>query len=73
MVGRAELLSAFFFLLSFLSYLVCVASERLIMLPVSILLAAVAMLCKEQGITVLGVCLSYELLVNTSLIQNWQK
>ncbi|XP_067842710.1 protein O-mannosyl-transferase TMTC4 isoform X2 [Heptranchias perlo] len=60
-VGRADLLCALFFLLSFISY--CKAFTKydaegefsFHWILVSLLLCAVAMLCKEQGITVLGV------------------
>ena len=94
-VGRTELLSGIFFLLSLLSYQCCLSlyhkpnnkketnkhshqeplinSEQLqhitpthfswLWLTFSILLAAVSMLCKEQGITVLGVCVAYDLFV----------
>ena len=73
MVGRAELLSALFYLLSFLSYLVsCKTTNGSISLwsILSVLLAVVSMLCKEQGITVLGLCLFYELLLRGRTI--WQ-
>uniref|UniRef100_A0A4W6DDL0 dolichyl-phosphate-mannose--protein mannosyltransferase n=1 Tax=Lates calcarifer TaxID=8187 RepID=A0A4W6DDL0_LATCA len=59
-VGRADLLCALFFQLSFLTY--CKAFNRgryltqsvtLFWVAVSLLLCAAAMLCKEQGITVL--------------------
>ena len=95
-IGRTELLSGIFFLLSLLSYQCCLIhkhnnnnnnkkeanryshleplnSEQLqhtgpthfswLWLLCSILLAAVSMLCKEQGVTVLGVCLAYDLFV----------
>lgn len=94
-VGRTELLSGIFFLLSLLSYQCCLSlyhkpnskketnkhprqepsinSEQLqhiaptnfswLWLMCSILLAAISMLCKEQGITVLGVCIAYDLFV----------
>ena len=92
-VGRTELLSGIFFLLSLLSYQCCLGlyhksnskkekhshqeplinSEQLqhiapthfswLWLMCSILLAAISMLCKEQGITVLGVCIAYDLFV----------
>ncbi|XP_062904450.1 protein O-mannosyl-transferase TMTC4 isoform X3 [Mobula hypostoma] len=58
-VGRADLLCALFFLLSFISYCKAfrkydVAAEfSLCWIFASLLLCAVAMLCKEQGITVL--------------------
>ncbi|XP_029460365.1 protein O-mannosyl-transferase TMTC4 isoform X1 [Rhinatrema bivittatum] len=60
-VGRADLLCALFFLLSFLGY--CKAfieydkegkQFSILWILTSVLLGAVAMLCKEQGITVLG-------------------
>ena len=81
-VGRAEILSAFFYLLSFLSYLtyldVILIQDhtgtkqhhyymRLICLPLTILLSVVAMLCKEQGITILAVCMLYDMFVCTGL------
>uniref|UniRef100_A0A3Q1HP61 dolichyl-phosphate-mannose--protein mannosyltransferase n=1 Tax=Anabas testudineus TaxID=64144 RepID=A0A3Q1HP61_ANATE len=54
-VGRADLLCALFFQLSFLTY--CKAFNRgrfsVQWLVLSLLLCAAAMLCKEQGITVL--------------------
>ena len=93
-VGRTELLSGIFFILSLLSYQCCLGhkhnnnnkketnryshleplnSEQLqhtgpthfswLWLLCSVLLAAVSMLCKEQGVTVLGVCLAYDLFV----------
>ena len=92
-VGRTELLSGIFFLLSLLSYQCCLSHrhsnkkketnkhphqeplnlEQLqhsaptqfswFWLVCSILLASVSMLCKEQGVTVLGVCLAYDLFV----------
>lgn len=75
-VGRAEILSALFYLLSFLSYLayldVTLIQDqfntrlyyiKLICLPSALILSVVAMLCKEQGLTVLGVCLIYDIFV----------
>ncbi|KAK1167860.1 protein O-mannosyl-transferase TMTC4-like isoform X1 [Acipenser oxyrinchus oxyrinchus] len=68
-VGRADLLSALFFQLSLISY--CKAfygsnKEDKFSIPwilLSILLCAVAMLCKEQGITVLGVNAAIDILM----------
>lgn len=61
-VGRADLLCAIFFVLSFLSYSKAFPENHKEGTPfsascvlLSVLLSAVAMLCKEQGITVLGV------------------
>nr|XP_055191908.1 protein O-mannosyl-transferase TMTC4 isoform X2 [Nyctereutes procyonoides] len=69
-VGRADLLGALFFLLSFLGY--CKAfretgnkegTHSTSWVLLSILLGAVAMLCKEQGITVLGLNAVFDILV----------
>uniref|UniRef100_A0A4W6DDL5 dolichyl-phosphate-mannose--protein mannosyltransferase n=1 Tax=Lates calcarifer TaxID=8187 RepID=A0A4W6DDL5_LATCA len=64
-VGRADLLCALFFQLSFLTY--CKAFNRgrfsVQWVAVSLLLCAAAMLCKEQGITVLGVNAAFDVLL----------
>ncbi|XP_055360762.1 protein O-mannosyl-transferase TMTC4 isoform X2 [Betta splendens] len=68
-VGRADLLCALFFQLSFLTY--CKAfrgsarNDRFSVqwVVVSLTLCAAAMLCKEQGITVLGVNAAFDVLV----------
>ncbi|XP_027632028.1 protein O-mannosyl-transferase TMTC4 isoform X2 [Tupaia chinensis] len=69
-VGRADLLCALFFLLSFLGY--CNAFREsnkegthssTFWVLLSILLGAVAMLCKEQGVTVLGLNAVFDILV----------
>ncbi|MBN3316071.1 TMTC4 protein, partial [Atractosteus spatula] len=68
-VGRADLLCALFFQLSFLSY--CRAFQggykedkfSVSWTVVSLSLCAVAMLCKEQGITVLGVNAAFDVLM----------
>ncbi|KAM8855841.1 protein O-mannosyl-transferase TMTC4 [Spinachia spinachia] len=69
-VGRADLLCALFFQLSFLTY--CKAFHRgsdrddrfsVRWVVVSLSLCAAAMLCKEQGITVLGVNAAFDVLV----------
>ncbi|XP_037395369.1 protein O-mannosyl-transferase TMTC4 isoform X3 [Pygocentrus nattereri] len=72
-VGRADLLCALFFQLSFLSY--CRAfqggdksdSFSVSWIVISLLLCAVAMLCKEQGITVLGVNAAFDILMICNL------
>ncbi|XDV30346.1 hypothetical protein PO909_033281 [Leuciscus waleckii] len=70
-VGRADLLCALFFQLSFLVY--CRAFQggdrkfSVLWIFGSILLCAVAMLCKEQGITVLGVNAAYDILMVCNL------
>ncbi|XP_011890767.1 PREDICTED: transmembrane and TPR repeat-containing protein 4 isoform X5 [Cercocebus atys] len=69
-VGRADLLCALFFFLSFLGY--CKAFREsnkegtyssTFWVLLSIFLGAVAMLCKEQGITVLGLNAVFDILV----------
>ncbi|XP_034418033.1 protein O-mannosyl-transferase TMTC4 [Cyclopterus lumpus] len=69
-VGRADLLCALFFQLSFLTY--CKAFNResdrddrfsVRWVVVSLSLCAAAMLCKEQGITVLGVNAAFDVLL----------
>lgn len=70
-VGRADLLAAVFFLLSFLSYTCCSkywSMTSCFWLSLSIALAAAAMFCKEYGVTVLGFNLAYEVLT----VQNVQ-
>ncbi|PVD28691.1 hypothetical protein C0Q70_11285 [Pomacea canaliculata] len=65
-VGRAECLSSIFFLAAFLMYSKCtgyrspIAWRPLIM---TVILVTVAVICKEQGITVIGVCCVYEVFV----------
>ena len=66
-VGRAEILSALFYVTGFLIYLKTENSEksptvRWLSLFLSIILAFVSMLCKEQGITILGIFLIDQLL-----------
>ena len=61
-VGRAELLSSVFFLLSILSYeKAAVKGQLVVYLPLSMAFVGCAMLCKEQGITVLGILVVYEI------------
>ncbi|KAM9803164.1 protein O-mannosyl-transferase TMTC4 [Syngnathus typhle] len=69
-VGRADLLCALFFHLSFLTY--CKAFNKgadkdgnfsVGWIVVSLSLCAAAMLCKEQGITVLGVNAAFDVLL----------
>ncbi|XP_053320193.1 protein O-mannosyl-transferase TMTC1 [Spea bombifrons] len=72
-VGRADVMSCLLFLLAFLSYIRSVeaepASDRLpstkspFFLMLSLVLGTCAMLVKETGVTVFGVCLVYDLLV----------
>ncbi|XP_032893910.1 protein O-mannosyl-transferase TMTC3 [Amblyraja radiata] len=65
-VGRAELLSSVFFLAAFLSYTKSKGPNNSIVwtpIVVTITLVAAATLCKEQGITVIGICFVYEIFV----------
>ncbi|XP_056280753.1 protein O-mannosyl-transferase TMTC1 isoform X2 [Pseudoliparis swirei] len=72
-VGRADVLACLLFLLTFLSYIrsvgVCASEDSLPstvsvwFLLVSLLLGTCAMLVKETGITVFGVCVLYDALV----------
>ncbi|XP_067907107.1 protein O-mannosyl-transferase TMTC1 isoform X2 [Heterodontus francisci] len=72
-VGRADLLACVLFLLAFLSYLRSVNCSYIgeyfpptsspLFLLLSLFLGTCAMLVKETGITVFGVCLIYDLLV----------
>ncbi|XP_066562869.1 protein O-mannosyl-transferase TMTC4 isoform X2 [Amia ocellicauda] len=72
-VGRADLLCALFFQLSFLSYCKAFHGDSkddkfsVSWTIISLLLCAVAMLCKEQGITVLGVNAAFDVLVICSV------
>ncbi|XP_072045716.1 protein O-mannosyl-transferase TMTC3-like [Amphiura filiformis] len=65
-VGRAELLSCLFSLIAFLSYAKSTRHHRQTdwgSLFMTILLVTIATLCKEQGITMVGICCCYEILV----------
>ncbi|XP_067669526.1 protein O-mannosyl-transferase TMTC4-like [Haliotis asinina] len=73
-VGRADLLCALTFLLSFLMYAraclspSCLVSYRpesfsLVSIIASICLCVVSTFCKEQGITVIGVCSVFDIIV----------
>ncbi|ERL91949.1 hypothetical protein D910_09272 [Dendroctonus ponderosae] len=65
-VGRAETLSSVFFLAAFLFYTKATINKKLTdwkFIGMSMLSIATAMLCKEQGITIAGVCAAYEIFV----------
>lgn len=66
-VGRADLLCALFSFLSFLAYVNATkhSSPTIVVscLLSSIFFCSLALFSKEQGITVLGVCLAYDLLI----------
>uniref|UniRef100_A0A8C0HYL3 dolichyl-phosphate-mannose--protein mannosyltransferase n=1 Tax=Balaenoptera musculus TaxID=9771 RepID=A0A8C0HYL3_BALMU len=65
-VGRAELLSSIFFLAAFLSFTKSKGPDNSIVwtpIALTVFLVAVATLCKEQGITVVGICCVYEVFI----------
>lgn len=65
-VGRAETLSSLFYLAALLNYSKATAyhsATNWLSLLFTVMLVAVAMLCKEQGITVIGVCCVYEVFI----------
>uniref|UniRef100_A0A182QCP9 Uncharacterized protein n=1 Tax=Anopheles farauti TaxID=69004 RepID=A0A182QCP9_9DIPT len=69
-VGRAETLSSVFFLAAFIFYTKATRRKKSIgwrFLCLSMLFVATAMLCKEQGITITGVCAIYEIFVAQKL------
>ncbi|XP_039300534.1 protein O-mannosyl-transferase TMTC3-like, partial [Nilaparvata lugens] len=75
-VGRAETLSSVYFLAAFLFYTKATKRKKSTgwrYLMLSMLSMATAMLCKEQGITIAGVCTVYELFVaqKVGLIQTY--
>ncbi|CAM1296549.1 Uncharacterised protein g1588 [Pycnogonum litorale] len=65
-VGRADLLCAMFFLFSFFSYVKSCSTNGVIsavMLIFNVLFCMMSLLFKEQGITVFGLCLVYDIIV----------
>ncbi|XP_074489783.1 protein O-mannosyl-transferase TMTC3 isoform X3 [Sebastes fasciatus] len=65
-VGRAELLSSIFLLAAFLAYTKSTSADHSIVwapIALTVVLVAAATLCKEQGITVVGICCVYEVFV----------
>ncbi|KAF7656060.1 hypothetical protein LDENG_00046750 [Lucifuga dentata] len=65
-VGRAELLSSIFLLAAFLAYTNSTSANRSIVwapIALTVFLVAAATLCKEQGITVVGICCVHEVFV----------
>ncbi|XP_061772972.1 protein O-mannosyl-transferase TMTC3 [Nerophis ophidion] len=65
-VGRAELLSSIFLLAAFLAFTKSTGTDRSIVwapVALTVVLVAAATLCKEQGITVVGICCVYEVFV----------
>uniref|UniRef100_T1J5F2 dolichyl-phosphate-mannose--protein mannosyltransferase n=1 Tax=Strigamia maritima TaxID=126957 RepID=T1J5F2_STRMM len=65
-VGRAEILSSLFFIISLTCYIRSTGLRKetewgpLLLTPY---FGTIAMLCKEQGVTVLGVCCVYEIFI----------
>ena len=71
-VGRAELLASLAYLSAVLTYAKAAHKSfprktRWKYLGLTILLTAIAMLCKEQGITVLAVCAAFEIFVRPKM------
>ena len=67
-VGRAELLASLAYLSAILTYAKAAHKSfprktRWRYLALTVMLTAIAMLCKEQGITVLAVCAAFEIFV----------
>ncbi|XP_038856364.1 protein O-mannosyl-transferase TMTC3-like [Salvelinus namaycush] len=65
-VGRGELLSSIFLLAVFLAYIRSKGADHSIvwtLIAVTVVLVAAATLCKEQGITVIGICCVHEVFV----------
>ncbi|XP_071313290.1 protein O-mannosyl-transferase TMTC3 isoform X1 [Trachinotus anak] len=65
-VGRAELLSSIFLLAAFLAYTKSTSADHSIVwapIALTVILVAAATLCKEQGITVVGICCVHEVFV----------
>ncbi|CAG2231886.1 TMTC [Mytilus edulis] len=65
-VGRAECLSSIFFLAALWSYSRCTGHKSKTVWPpliYTVILVTIAMLCKEIGITVIGVCCVYEVFI----------
>lgn len=64
-VGRSEMLAAVFFLLALIAYQKAIQKQNsftMLWVLVTISLSVTSLLCKEQGITVLGLCLVSDLL-----------
>lgn len=69
-VGRAETLSSVFFLAAFMLYTKAARTKKVTgwrYLCLSMVSVATAMLCKEQGITITGVCAAYEIFVSQKI------
>ncbi|XP_043786815.1 protein O-mannosyl-transferase TMTC4-like isoform X2 [Apis laboriosa] len=66
-VGRAELLCAIFMWISIICYYYSIYARRLLYRWLSmfncIIFIAIAMLCKETGITAMGICCVYDIII----------
>ncbi|XP_034841025.1 protein O-mannosyl-transferase TMTC4-like [Maniola hyperantus] len=65
-VGRADLLAAMTFLLSFLIYDISMKNKNVfnIYLFMAVILAGLSMLFKENGVTIMGVCCIYDAILH---------
>ena len=63
-VGRAEILSALFYMLAILAYMQATHGRSYRHTMLTILLSGCAMLSKEQGITSIGICVVADLLLH---------
>ncbi|RWS11056.1 transmembrane and TPR repeat-containing protein CG4050-like protein [Dinothrombium tinctorium] len=69
-VGRAELLSTMFFLFAFHAYINATKRRSVTcwsLILLCVILTVLATLCKEQGITVIAVCLFHELFIGQKI------
>lgn len=75
MVGRAEVLACVFFLLSLLCYMTAVSSgsgqtltaiahTKWPFVLLSVVMSGLSLLSKEQGVTVVGVCATFDVFLN---------
>ena len=80
-VGRAEILSCIFFLLSLMAYIKSVSSgqgralnplnkQKIHLVLLSITFSACAMLSKEQGVMVIGVCGGFDYLLHWEVLRS---
>ncbi|XP_045530066.1 protein O-mannosyl-transferase TMTC4 [Pieris brassicae] len=68
-VGRADILAAISFFLSFLMYDKAMTGQCFGYLLISLLFSGTSMLFKENGITVLGFCIVYEIIAKLKCIK----
>lgn len=70
-VGRADVAAGLFFMLAFASYIKYTRTHNSLHLYATIGLAGLSMLCKETGITVLGLCIVYHLVISRVKNETW--